>query len=159
MPARTLSFPFRLHAIKRERQIDDGKREFSTPGILTTPPLTPPSLFLNQPTKLNTNLRPAERVKALIRVPNKGQTGCILVFVCLCGLRPVSSRSIILVNLVNGEVLSIDVGLQFGFEGRADTAETVPGDAAEEGVLFDFVGAADATEAVFGVTDEPGRVS
>jgi len=71
----------------------------------------------------------------------------------------VSSRSIILVNLVNGEVLSIDVGLQFGFEGRADTAETVPGDAAEEGVLFDFVGATDATEAVFGVTDEPGRVS
>lgn len=69
-----------------------------------------------------------------------------------------SSRGIILINFIDGEVLSINVGLQFGFKGRADTAETVPGDAAEEGVLFDFVGAADATEAVFGVTDEPGHV-
>ena len=61
---------------------------------------------------------------------------------------------IILINLINGEILRIDIRLQFGFKRRANAAEAVPGYAAEEGVLFDFVGAADAAEAVFSVADE-----
>jgi hypothetical protein len=66
----------------------------------------------------------------------------------------VSSGRILLINLINREVLSIDVGLQFGFKGSTDTAKTVPGNAAEEGMLFDFVGATNTTEAVFGVANE-----
>lgn len=62
------------------------------------------------------------------------------------------SRCILLVNLINREILRINVTLQLRFKRRADTAETVPGDTSEEGVLFDLVGAADAAKAVFGVT-------
>jgi hypothetical protein len=62
--------------------------------------------------------------------------------------------SILLINLINREVLSINVALQFRFKRRADTTETVPGDTAEEWVLFDFVGATDAAEAVFSVAYE-----
>jgi hypothetical protein len=62
------------------------------------------------------------------------------------------SRCVLLVNLINREILRINVTLQLRFKRRADTAETVPGDTSEEGVLLDLVGAADAAKAVFGVT-------
>jgi hypothetical protein len=63
----------------------------------------------------------------------------------------VRSTSILLIDFIDREVLSINIRLEFRFKGSTDTAEAVPGDAAEERVLLDFVGAADAAEAVFGV--------
>ena len=98
-------------------------------------------------------LRPPKRIEPLIRIPNKRQTRRILILISrLRSLRPMRSRCILLVNLINREILRINVTLQLRFKRRADTAETVPGDTSEEGVLFDLVGAADAAKAVFGVT-------
>jgi hypothetical protein len=103
---------------------------------------------------LHLHLRPPERIKPFVRVPNERQTSRILIASLLRSLRPVRCTRIVLVNLIDGEVLRIDVRLQLGLKRRADTAEAVPGYAAEEGVLFDLVGTADATEAVFSVADE-----
>jgi hypothetical protein len=57
-------------------------------------------------------------------------------------------------DLVNGKVLGVDVGLQLGFKGCADSAEAVPLYATEERVLLDLVTTANAAEAVLGITDE-----
>ena len=98
-------------------------------------------------------LRPPKRIEPLIRIPNKRQTRRILILISrLRSLRPMRSRCILLVNLINREILRINVTLQLRFKRRADTAETVPSNTSKKGVLFDLVGAADAAKAVFGVT-------
>lgn len=43
-----------------------------------------------------------------------------------------------LVDFIGWEVGDVDVGVEAGFKGRADLAEAVPGDAAEEVMAFDF---------------------
>ena len=70
-----------------------------------------------------------------------------------------SCRGIVLVNLVNGKVLRVDVGLQLGLKGCSNAAQAIPRHPAEEGVLFDFAGPTDTTEAVLGVTNESERIS
>ena len=106
-----------------------------------------------------TPLQPPESIKPLIRIPNKRQTHLRTDILTLCSrLRPQRRTHIRLRNLINREVLRIHIGGEFRFKGCADATETVPLNAAEEGVLFDFVGAADAAEAVFGVVDEAGGV-
>lgn len=69
------------------------------------------------------------------------------------------SRSVVLVNLINGEVLCVNVGLQLGLERCADAAQAVPRYASEEGVLLDFVGATNATKTMISVTDQSTIVS
>lgn len=62
-------------------------------------------------------------------------------------------------DLVNGEVLGVNGGLQLGLEGSANAAELVPLNTAEEGVVFDLLGAERATETVFSVADQTKLVS
>lgn len=68
-------------------------------------------------------------------------------------LGAVGGAGVVLVDFVNGEILGVDVGLEFGLKRGADTAEAVPRDAAEKGVLFDFAGATKVAETMFGIAD------
>jgi hypothetical protein len=69
----------------------------------------------------------------------------------LCGLE---QRGVVrLVDLVGGEVGRVDVRRQARLERRADAAQAVELDAAEEGVVLELVGAA-AAEAVLRVADQ-----
>jgi hypothetical protein len=84
--------------------------------------------------------RAAKGVEPLVRIPNEGQAHfCAHVVSLGRRLRPQHGAGIRLRDLVNGEVLRVDVGLQARLEGCTDAPETVPLHAAEEGVLFDFV--------------------
>ena len=68
-----------------------------------------------------------------------------------------SSRVIILIDLMDREVGGVDGGFQVGLEGRVDLAQLLPDHAAEEGVLLDFRGAvfaAGGAEAVVHVAEE-----
>lgn len=101
------------------------------------------------------HLRPAEGVKSLVRVPDERKThlrGHILA--CLGGLGPKSGAVVVLINLIDGEVLSVDVGLQFGLEWCTNTSESIPLHATEEGVLFDLVGATNSAKAVLSIANE-----
>lgn len=72
-------------------------------------------------------------------------------------LRAVQRAMVRLVDFVRGEVRDVDVGVEAGFEGGADLAEAVPGDAAEEVVALDFRGAGGSrggAEAVGGRAEE-----
>lgn len=111
--------------------------------------------------KLPPTLRPTERIKPLISIPNKRQTERGLVArggEIRLRLRPQLRRVVDLRDLVDGEVLRVDVGLQFGLEGGADFAQPVPLHAVEEGVGFEFRGAVHAADAVLVVADEAGMV-
>lgn len=59
-----------------------------------------------------------------------------------------------LVDLVNGEVLRVDVGLQLRFERCPDLAESIPLHAPEEGVLLDLMRSTNTAKTVFGIADE-----
>lgn len=59
-----------------------------------------------------------------------------------------------LVDLIDGEVLRVDVGLQLRLERCPDLAESIPLHAPEEGVLLDFVRSTNTAETVFGIADE-----
>lgn len=59
-----------------------------------------------------------------------------------------------LVDLVDGEVLRVDVGLQLRLERCPDLAESIPLHAPEEGVLLDLVRSTNTAETVFGIADE-----
>jgi hypothetical protein len=61
---------------------------------------------------------------------------------------------VVLVNLVNREILSVDVGRQLGLKRRPNPTQRIPVDAAEEGVLLEFAGATETAEAVFGIADQ-----
>lgn len=106
----------------------------------------------------NTALRSLESIKALVRITNEGQTHFSGKVITLLGrLRAQRRAVVVLVNLIDGEVLGIDVRRQLGLEGRADAAQAVPLDAAEEGMRLDLVGAvgaAVAAKTVLGVADE-----
>jgi hypothetical protein len=98
-------------------------------------------------------LRAPESIETLVRVSDEGQAGGILVVSGLCSLCSVRSAVVVLVNLVNGEVLRIDIGLQLGLEWRTDAAQTIPRYTTEEGVLSDLAGTADASKTVIGIAD------
>lgn len=106
-----------------------------------------------------TCLCPTKRIEALVRVPRKRIIHLSGALVALCSrlgsiARPDRRRVVLLRDLVDGEVLRVDGRGQLGLEGRADRAQRVPVDAAEEGVLLDLGGAAQVAEAVMGVADE-----
>lgn len=104
---------------------------------------------------------PPERIEPLISVPNERQAQCTLVpLSCHLRLRLRSQlRAVIhLRDFVDGEVLRIDVALQFGFERGADLAQAVPLDTVEEGVTFDISGAIDTAKACGRVRDETGEM-
>jgi hypothetical protein len=91
----------------------------------------------------------AESVETLVRVPDKRQAHFRTDVVALRGsLRPKHGTRVRLWDLVYGEVLRIDIGLELGFKGRTNATEAVPLYATEEGVLFDLVTASNAAEAV-----------
>jgi hypothetical protein len=102
---------------------------------------------------VRTHLRTSVGVKSLVRVTDKGQACGIFVVARLCSLSPVCSGSVVLVNLIDGEVGSVDVRVQLGLEWRSDPTQRMPVDATEEGVLLDFASASNAAEAMFRVTD------
>lgn len=73
-------------------------------------------------------------------------------------LGPQRGRVVALVDLVDGEVRDVDVGVELWLEGGADLAEVVPDHTAEERVVLDLLGAAGPAEAVGGVAQETGGV-
>lgn len=97
-------------------------------------------------------------IETLVRVPNEWQAGRIFILTRLRGLRPVCSACVVLINLVNGEVLRVNVGLQLGLKRRTDAAKTIPRDTTEEGMLPDFACATNATNTMLGITDQARRI-
>jgi hypothetical protein len=97
------------------------------------------------------SLRTPVRVEAFVRVSDEWQARRVLVLASLCGLSPVRSTGVVLVNLVNGEILRIDVRLQLGLKRRTDATKRMPVDATEEGMLLDFAGATKAAQAIVGI--------
>ena len=95
-----------------------------------------------------------ESSKSFISVTNKGKASRVVVVAGLGRLCPMSRAGIVLVNLVDREVLRIHVGLQLGLERRTNTAETIPGNPAEEWVLFDLIGAADAAKTMVSIANQ-----
>ena len=76
------------------------------------------------------------------------------IITCLSCLSTERRTRVVLIDLVDGEILSIDVGTEFGFKRRADAAQAIPLHTAEEWVLLDFAGAPNATQSMFGITDQ-----
>jgi hypothetical protein len=103
-------------------------------------------------------------IKPLKRIPDKRQAhlGALLLLRrpaagTVAGLRGLEQRRVVrLVDLVGREVGRVDVGGEARLEGRADAAQAVELDAAEEGVVLNLVRAA-AAEAVLRVADQAGR--
>jgi len=99
-------------------------------------------------------LRASEGIETLVSVANERQACCVFVVASLCGLGSISSTRIVLIDLINGKVLRINVGLQLRLEWRSYAAQAMPINSAEEGMLLDFVGTTNAAEAVFGIADQ-----
>jgi hypothetical protein len=59
-----------------------------------------------------------------------------------------------LVNLIDGEVLRINVGLQARLKWSTDAAQAIPDDASEEGVLLDLKSTSKAAQTVISIADE-----
>jgi hypothetical protein len=101
-------------------------------------------------------------IKPLKRIPNKRQAHLRALLLlrrraAVAGLGGLEQRGVVrLVDLVGREVGRVDVGRQARLEGRADPAQAVELDAAEEGVVLDLVRAA-AAEAVLRVADQAGE--
>lgn len=108
----------------------------------------------NQSTSTLRTLRTTESVEALVSVADERQTGGVLILSRLCSLCPVGSAVVVLVNLVNGEVLCVDVGLKLRLKWCANASETIPRDTAEERMLLDLAGTADAAQTVVSVADQ-----
>lgn len=83
----------------------------------------------------------SESIKALVSVANKRQTHTGLLGATGLCLATQLSRVVLLRNLVNWEILSVDCGLQLGLKGSANASELVPLNATEEGVILEFPGA------------------
>ena len=67
--------------------------------------------------------RPRKVIEPLESIPDKRQTKLSLILLPKpLNLRAMSGRVVVLVDLVDGEVGSVDVGFQVGLEGRADLA-------------------------------------
>lgn len=82
---------------------------------------------------------PPESIEALVRVADEGQAHLRhMLLAQRIDLRAIGCRMIRLVDFVGWEVGDVDVGVEAGFERRADLAKAVPGDAAEEFVAFNF---------------------
>lgn len=80
-----------------------------------------------------------ESIEPLVGVADEGQTHLRHVFLTQrVDLRAIGCRMIYLVDFIGWEVGDVDVGVEAGFERRADLAEAVPGDAAEEFMAFNF---------------------
>lgn len=80
--------------------------------------------------------------ESLERIPNERQSHVSGVLITQSiDFLAVSSRSILLWDLVDREVADIDVGRQLGFEWSANGAEVVPLDVVEEGMRFDSLSA------------------
>ena len=100
-------------------------------------------------------LRPPEGIESLVGVPDERKTHLgSNIFSCLRGLSTKNGAVVILVDLVDREVLRINIRLQLGLERSTDTAQTVPLNSAEEGVLLDLIGTADAAKTVLSIADE-----
>lgn len=99
-------------------------------------------------------LRTPKSVETLVCVADEGKAGGILVVSRLRSLCPVSSAVVVLVDLINGEVLSVNVGLQLRLEWCTNASQTIPRDAAEERMLLDLAGSPNAAETVVGVADQ-----
>lgn len=95
-----------------------------------------------------------KRIKPLKSIPNKRQAQIrIIALPARLDLRPHLRTIIHLRDFVDGEVLRVDRGGEFGLKGGADFAQAVPVDAVEEGVVFELRGAARVAEPVLGVAD------
>ena len=66
----------------------------------------------------------------------------------------VGGAVVVLVNLIDGEVLCINVGLELGLERCADASQAIPRDAAEKWVLPDLAGTTDAAETMVSIANE-----
>jgi hypothetical protein len=100
------------------------------------------------------HLRSSVGVESLVRVANEGQARGIVVVASLCSLSPIGSASVVLINLINREVGCIDVRVQLRLKRCPDSAQGMPVDAAEEGMLLDLASATNAAKAMFGIADQ-----
>jgi hypothetical protein len=66
----------------------------------------------------------------------------------------VGSAVVVLVNLVDGEVLGVNVGLELGLERCADASQTIPRDTAEKWMLPDLAGTTDVAETMVGIANQ-----
>lgn len=96
----------------------------------------------------------SESIETLVRVADEWEAGGVLVLSRLGGLCPVGSAVVILVDLINGEVLCVDIGLQLRLEWCADASQAIPRDATEEGMLLDLARSANTTESMISVADQ-----
>ena len=99
--------------------------------------------------------RASERVKAFVSVTNEwqAQRGVVVIHVCL-GLGSQLSRVVDLWNLIDGEVLRVDVALQFRLKWRANLAKAIPIDTSEKIVSFELLRAIHSAKAVLGIANE-----
>lgn len=105
-------------------------------------------------------LSPLERIKPLVCVPDEWQIHLGRQIISLGGrLCAQCRRRIRLRNLVDGEILRIDVGLELGLKWSSDAAQSIPLHTAEESVLLDLVSATDAAKAILRFADEADQES
>lgn len=100
-----------------------------------------------------------ERVKGLVSVADEGEGHLSLLFLGHgASLGAEEGAVIFLGNLIDGEVGDVNVGSEPRFEGGADSAQLLPYNATEEGMIFNLSGttvlASFLTNAVFRVTKE-----
>jgi hypothetical protein len=69
-------------------------------------------------------------------------------------LCPIGSAVVVLIDLIDGEVLCINVGLELGLKRCADASQTIPRDTAEKRMLPDLAGTTDAAETVVSIANE-----
>ena len=102
------------------------------------------------------HLLASEGVEALVGVPDKRKTHLsrrALVELLLRRLGQARRRSVVLLDLIGGEVGDVDIGGQLRLKRRTDTAELGAEDATEEGVRFDLLSTATA-QTIGRVTDQ-----
>lgn len=99
-----------------------------------------------------------ESIETLVRVADEGQAqGRLLLAHLSFRLRAQGGRVVDLRDLVDREVLSVDIALEFGLKWSTDAAKLIPVDAVEEWVILELGGARDTTQTVLRVADEAGN--
>jgi hypothetical protein len=93
-------------------------------------------------------------VEALVRVADERQACRIVVVASLCSLSPICSAGVVLVDFINGEIGSIDVRVQLWLERCPNPTQSMPVNAAEEGMLLDLASATNAAKAIVGIADQ-----
>jgi hypothetical protein len=94
-----------------------------------------------------------ERTETLKSVTDKGNIHVDSSFVAsLVSLSTKRGASVILVDLVRGEVLRVNVGIELRLERCTNAAKLVPLYTLEEVMLPDLAGATDPTKPMFSIT-------